>query len=657
MVVSLATDEFTTRTTSTSYLAAFSPPIDVLALLLVLPYPKYGARPCPTVEWTRGLHLRACVRAVALGVLAPEDSLYRPDASLDPNKVEKSSTYKKPSRPTEMLFVMEKSESARMVFSSFVEEKCNRMPYTVKADLLNIIHLNRRSSHHWPAVLINLGTCCRLKYLVRKMFQSDVHFYIGLSLALASTIFIGCSFIVKKIALRRLAATGTRAGDGGYQYLCDWVWWLGLILMGLGEAANFAGYTFAPASLVTPMGGLSVLVSAVFSSHFLGERLNFIGKIGCVVCICGSTMVVLHAPKEQEVQSLHELSIKVMDPGFLTYAIAVAVAGIVSIFVIAPKFGTRNPLVFVFISGSIGSLSVMACKGIGLGFKEAIEYGILAILRQWIFWFFLIGLVFCLTVQLNYLNRALDIFNTSIVTPLLYVFFTAFVLIASTILFKEGSSLSPTDYIGNAVGLICIVSGIVLLTLFRDMNVSLGDLVKDFMGPVPTRVVHLSSDLSFKHRFSPTWCKRKGRGLSDETYTLLSTSNECSGSNESSHNSSPNHDMIEYPKLEHHHQGVHQRTGSGASAFNFASVAATTENYSTVSEAANINHSTIWTSIKVTLSSKCKNYVFPFPSSLLTLLAAIFISLCRPTHFCKYALVIFCIISFLRNAFPQSLHW
>ena len=104
-------------------------------------------------------------------------------------------------------------------------------------------------------------------------------------------------------------------GDGGYQYLLDWVWWLGLILMGLGEAANFAGYAFAPASLVTPMGGLSVLVSAVLSSHFLGERLNFTGKIGCVVCLCGSTMVVLHAPKEQEVQSLHELSSTVLDPG------------------------------------------------------------------------------------------------------------------------------------------------------------------------------------------------------------------------------------------------------------------------------------------------------------------------------------------------------
>ncbi|VDL90801.1 unnamed protein product [Schistocephalus solidus] len=138
----------------------------------------------------------------------------------------------------------------------------------------------------------------------------DVNFYIGLSLALLSTLFIGCSFIVKKIALRRLAANGTRAGDGGLQYLCDWVWWFGLILMGIGEGANFAGYAFAPASLVTPMGGLSVLVSAVLSSHFLGEDLNFPGKIGCIVCLCGSTMVVLHAPKEQEVQTLRELGEK-----------------------------------------------------------------------------------------------------------------------------------------------------------------------------------------------------------------------------------------------------------------------------------------------------------------------------------------------------------
>ncbi|KAM3173240.1 hypothetical protein ACTXT7_012896 [Hymenolepis weldensis] len=224
---------------------------------------------------------------------------------------------------------------------------------------------------------------------------------------------------------------------------------------------------------------------------------------------------------------------------------------------------------------------------------EAIQFGILFILRQWIFWFFLIGLIFCLIVQLNYLNRSLDIFNTSIVTPLLYVFFTAFVLIASAILFKEGASLTATDYIGNAVGLICIISGIVLLTLFKDVNISLSDLIKEFMSPLPTRVIHLNTDVTTKHRFSPTWCKRSGRGLVDESYMLLSTSNECNGDSESSNSSPSNHDVIEYPKLDRF-QGVHQRTGSNVSVFNFASVVDTNENYLSVNDNPTIHHPAAW---------------------------------------------------------------
>lgn len=35
-------------------------------------------------------------------------------------------------------------------------------------------------------------------------------------------------------------------------------------LVGIGEACNFAAYAFAPASLVTPLGALSVLVTLVF---------------------------------------------------------------------------------------------------------------------------------------------------------------------------------------------------------------------------------------------------------------------------------------------------------------------------------------------------------------------------------------------------------
>lgn len=49
--------------------------------------------------------------------------------------------------------------------------------------------------------------------------------------------------------------------------------------MGAGETANFVAYAFAPATLVTPLGALSILVSAVLSSKYLNEHLNLLGKV------------------------------------------------------------------------------------------------------------------------------------------------------------------------------------------------------------------------------------------------------------------------------------------------------------------------------------------------------------------------------------------
>ena len=52
---------------------------------------------------------------------------------------------------------------------------------------------------------------------------------IGLALALSSSLFIGASFIIKKKGLRLAAASGLRAGAGGYAYLREPLWWLGMV--------------------------------------------------------------------------------------------------------------------------------------------------------------------------------------------------------------------------------------------------------------------------------------------------------------------------------------------------------------------------------------------------------------------------------------------
>ena len=84
---------------------------------------------------------------------------------------------------------------------------------------------------------------------------------VGLILAISSSIFIGASFIIKKLGLRRASSSGLRAGSGGFSYLREPLWWAGLTTMAAGEAANFAAYAFAPAVLVTPLGALSIIVT------------------------------------------------------------------------------------------------------------------------------------------------------------------------------------------------------------------------------------------------------------------------------------------------------------------------------------------------------------------------------------------------------------
>lgn len=61
---------------------------------------------------------------------------------------------------------------------------------------------------------------------------------------------------------------------------------------------------------------------------------------------------------------------------------------------------------------------------------------------NWMTWMFLILVIIFVTVQMTYLNKSLDLFNTGIVTPVYYVMFTTLVIIASAILFKEWVHLS-----------------------------------------------------------------------------------------------------------------------------------------------------------------------------------------------------------------------
>eukprot|EP00795_Rhopilema_esculentum_P000925 gene925-10680_t len=305
--------------------------------------------------------------------------------------------------------------------------------------------------------------------------NSDSDFYKGLGLALSSCLFIGTSFIVKKKGLLRVASgSGSRAGQGGFAYLKEWMWWTGMITMIVGEAANFSAYAFAPAILVTPLGALSVLVSAILASYLLDEKLNLYGKIGCFLCILGSTILIIHAPQEENVSTMEELSVKLRDPGFISYTVLAIGAAMFLIIKISPKYGRENIMVYIAICSLIGSLTVMACKGLGIVLKRTFAgYSELA---NPVSWMLLISCVACVLTQMVYLNKALDIFNTSIVTPIYYVMFTTCTISASAILFKEWENLGSRDVLGALCGFLTIIVGVFLLHAFREFRFSLREL-------------------------------------------------------------------------------------------------------------------------------------------------------------------------------------
>ncbi|TWW75326.1 magnesium transporter NIPA4 [Takifugu flavidus] len=306
--------------------------------------------------------------------------------------------------------------------------------------------------------------------------------WLGLTLALLSAFLIGGSVILKKKALLRLATSGhTRAGDGGHGYLKDWLWWGGLLTMGAGEACNFAAYMFAPATLVTPLGALSVLISAVLSSYLLGETLNIMGKLGCLLCLLGSILLVIHAPQEQEVTSLQDMTNKLLEPGFLVYMSVVLVLCGVLVLYLCPRLGQSNILIYISICSLLGAFTVSSVKGLAIAI-DTVLYDV-SVLANPLTWILLLTLIVSVVTQVNYLNKSLDTFNTLLVYPIYYVLFTSVVLSTSIILFQEWRSMAAVDVVTTLGAFVVIVVGVAMLHLFREMQMTMVELTHQLSVP------------------------------------------------------------------------------------------------------------------------------------------------------------------------------
>ncbi len=145
------------------------------------------------------------------------------------------------------------------------------------------------------------------------------------------------------------------------------------------------------------------------------------------------------------------------------------------VFWVSPKIGQTNVLVYITICSLLGSLSVVFAKGLSIAIRLTLS-GDSQLLNPFT-WFCLIAMISGISVQMNYLNKALDIFNTALVTPIFYVMFTTLSITSSGILFKEWTVLSTANIAGDICGFATTICGVFLLHMFKDVNVTFSDLL------------------------------------------------------------------------------------------------------------------------------------------------------------------------------------
>lgn len=401
------------------------------------------------------------------------------------------------------------------------QENNNPETFTMTSEISNMEILNTSST-----ALLELDTT---------QTSNSLNNIIGLLLALSSSFFIGASFVVNKKSLQNIkedkkkknrllrqsldtaisnddcsngrdeengsGQTGIESDDIfrkhsrnlstdncaspdqnsipvqiSFEFLKSPLWWLGTATMALGEIANFSAYIFSPASLVTPLGALSVVVTCILSSYFLKEKMNLFTKIGVLLAFLGSMFVVIHAPEGHVLTSLDVLLEDYFCQKFFLIFSCVQIIFMVILFILQE----RHYFFRILLSALSGSFCVVFTKSTGVGVTQFIETKELApLLSNWFFYVTISGLILTISLQMIQITRALNLESASTVMPIYYVSFTITVMVSMNVLFQEYKIMEWNQMLSIGIGFGVLCCAVFMLHGFSQMAVySFSDIKK-----------------------------------------------------------------------------------------------------------------------------------------------------------------------------------
>ncbi|RKU41779.1 hypothetical protein DL546_004555 [Coniochaeta pulveracea] len=256
-------------------------------------------------------------------------------------------------------------------------------------------------------------------------------------------------------------------GENGYNevtssYLRDPYWWLGQVLITVGECGNFLAYGFAPASIVSPLGVVALISNCVIAPIIFKEIFRRQDFWGVIIAVCGAVTVVLSANTKETKLEPDDVWNAITTVEFTIY-VAITCTFIAVLMWASPRYGNRTILIDLGLVGLFGGYTALSTKGVSsmlsstlLGaFTTPVTYGLLLVLLS------------TAVMQVRYLNRALQRFDSTQVIPIQFVLFTLSVIIGSAVLYRDFERTTAHQAIKFVGGCLLTFFGVFLITSGR----------------------------------------------------------------------------------------------------------------------------------------------------------------------------------------------
>ncbi|EHB05747.1 NIPA-like protein 2 [Heterocephalus glaber] len=304
--------------------------------------------------------------------------------------------------------------------------------------------------------------------------RNQIHFF-GALLGILGNVVISISLNIQKYS-HLLSAQREHPRP----YFKSVLWWVGVLLMAVGETGNFAAYGFAPVAVIAPLGCVSVAGSAIFSVMFLKENLRASDILGMTLAIAGTYLLVNFAPNITQAVSARSVQYYFVGWQFLIYVILEILIFCILLYFHKRK-GMKHIVILLTLVALLASLTVISVKAV----SGMITFSVMDKMQLTypIFYVMFIIMIASCVFQVKFLNQATKLYNTTAVVPVNHIFFTTSAIIAGIIFYQEFLGAAFLTIFIYLFGCFLSFLGVVLVTRNREKE-HLQQSIIDF-GSIP----------------------------------------------------------------------------------------------------------------------------------------------------------------------------